>query len=88
MTILTKGLYWFASAWMVFVALLGVLATVGTVLNADTLWQGLTKLPGFLNPFNIANFITMAEVSSPGLGAYFLADYLDRKRPSQRRRVF
>lgn len=75
MKILIRVLRGFAAVWF-------VLAGLFIFANLLLVWyyEGFSRVQEILSPFNVWNFIAVIITVAPGLGAYFLADYLERRR--------
>lgn len=75
MKTLIRLLRGFANIWF-------VLAGIFIVGNLILVWyyEGFSRVQEIMSPFNVWNFIMMIITLSPGLGALFLADHLEKKK--------
>ncbi len=73
-------LRWFGLAWFILIGLLAVVSTLATLLLADSLWQGFQQVREIWSPFTLANYIVVVVTLSPGLGALWLSDYLNKRQ--------
>ncbi len=75
MKILIRVLRGFATVWF-------VLAGLFIFANLLLVWyyEGFSRVQEILSPFNVWNFIAVMITMAPGLGAYFLADYFERRK--------
>ncbi len=71
---LIKSLKIFSRVWL-------TLAILFIVFGHAMTWyyQGFSKLMEIMSPFNIWNIIMIFIVLSPGLGAIYWVDYLNKK---------
>ena len=74
---LIKSLKIFSTVWL-------VLATLFILFGLVSVWyyEGFSKLQEIMSPFNIINFVMILITLSPGLGAKFLAENLEKNRLS------
>ena len=75
--ILDKALTWFIYVWVCLIALFNVIAIIGFVLVAPTLWAELGKIQETYSPFNVWNWLAEVISLSPALGAMV---WRDRRR--------
>ena len=59
------------------------LASLFIAANLILVWyhEGFSAVQEIMSPFNIVNFIAVIVTLSPGIGAYFLAECLEQRRP-------
>jgi len=66
---LDRVLTWFIRLWVGLVILLNVVAMIGFMWAAPTVWAGIAKIQDIYNPYNVWNFVAEAVAVSPALGA-------------------
>ncbi len=70
---------WFAVIWTCVVAASVLLAVIGRISTATTIWQGLSDVLGWFSPFNLWNWGLLFVLLLPALGAYLLAERLQQQ---------
>ncbi len=70
---------WFAVIWTCVVAASVLLAVIGRISTAATIWQGLSDVREWFSPFNLWNSGLLFVLLLPALGAYLLAERLERR---------
>lgn len=74
---------WFANIWIRLIIALNLIAIIGLLITAPTMWLGIVKLTQFYSPFNLWNWIAQALALSPSIFAF---GWVYRGRDGPRRR--
>ena len=70
----------FAKVWAVLVAAIVLIGYIGILVN-----EGFGRLQQVMSPFNIVNYVVILLALSPAIGAWVLADKLEKKSSSSNR---
>ena len=82
--IFDRALTFFANVWVGLIAVLNLIAIIGFVVAAPTLWDGIAKVQEIYSPFNVWNWIVEVVALSPAVGAIAWRDRRLKRRPVAR----
>lgn len=63
-------LKWFYRIWFGLVLSMLMLSAIGVYLSTASLTDTLVWIQNTYSPFNILNYLVIAVIASPGIGAY------------------
>ena len=67
---------WLGHLWVAGAIGVLLLSCAGTMMAADSLWDGFGELWSIWSPFNLWNVFSCLVLVAPALGLYWLADRL------------
>jgi hypothetical protein len=78
--VIVKVLKWFSGVWLLLFLVSIPMSTLGILLKAPTVTDGIKQLISIWSPANSSNYLVVFIVMSPSVGAFYLAEYLNRKK--------
>jgi hypothetical protein len=67
---LDKAMTWFIGFWVGLVVLINVVAMIGFMMAAPTMWAGIAQIQEIYSPFNIKNWIAEVVAVSPAFAVF------------------
>ena len=82
---LDRAVTWFIGLWIGLVILLNIVAVLGFVMSAPTVWAGIAKIQDTYSPLNLWNWIAEVVSLLPALGALAWRNRRRSRGATQRR---
>lgn len=79
MGVLATIVRWIAHLWVIVAAGVILLSCAGTLIGAESLWAGVTKLWEIWSPFNLWNAFACLVLIAPAIGLYTLSDWFEKR---------
>jgi membrane protein implicated in regulation of membrane protease activity len=64
---LDRAMTWFIGVWVGLVVLINVVAMIGFMMGAPTVWAGIAQIQDIYSPFNVRNWMAEVIAVSPAV---------------------